>query len=115
MFTFVTSAFFEYGGHSFAEALIVGRCVCVLALSPRVLPTFRSFKITPQGVKYRLTFGRLIFSKFSIETKRFVAADAPGKEALRSAKTNHERGELIWVILYSFARKLISFLIDWNE
>ena len=45
LFTFVTSAFFEYGGHSFAEALIVGR---------------------------------------------FISANAPGKEALRLAKSAQE-------------------------
>lgn len=65
LFTFVTSAFFEYGGHSFAEALIVGRFVSATAPGKEQLAR----ATTPLEIKHAQA---ALFSKVRFLTEYFI-------------------------------------------
>ncbi|KAH9249815.1 hypothetical protein BASA81_012410 [Batrachochytrium salamandrivorans] len=65
LFTFVTSAFFEYGGHSFAEALIVGRFVSATAPGKEQLAN----ATTAKEIKHAQA---ALFSKVRFLTEYFI-------------------------------------------
>jgi len=69
LFTFVTSAFFEYGGHSFAEALIVGRFISPDAPGKAAL---RAATNNKEVVKAQAE----LFSKVRFLTEYFIRAMA---------------------------------------
>jgi ABC-type uncharacterized transport system fused permease/ATPase subunit len=67
LFTFVTSAFFEYGGHSFAEALIVGRFISKTAPGKEALTN----AVTSHE---RVAATAALFSKVRFLTEYFIRA-----------------------------------------
>lgn len=69
LFTFVTSAFFEYGGHSFAEALIVGRFISANAPGKAAI---RAAASPREHVKAQAE----LFSKVRFLTEYFIRAMA---------------------------------------